>query len=138
MINKQEILNKVYTFMMKQNQKCIKPRNNNYQYHYQELRCNLGVLIPLEEYKSEFENWNLEPEVIFEYQDLLYPVESDNIVVKYFKSKGFEEEDLYWLYKLQNIHDDHEVEEWKNMFECFALIYDLTLPALPQREFING
>lgn len=130
MINKQEILNKVYTFMMKQNQKCIKPGNDNYQYHYQELRCNIGVLIPIEEYTPEFENWNLNPEVQTEFQDLLYPVESDNIIITYFKSKGFEEDDIYWLHKLQNIHDDYEVEEWKHIFECFASIYNLTLPEL--------
>lgn len=135
MINKQEILNKVYTFMMKQNQKCIKPGNDNYQYHYQELRCNIGVIIPIEEYTPEFENWNLEPELQSEFQDLLYPVESDNIIITYFKSKGFEEYDLYWLRQLQNIHDDYEVADWKYQFAYFASINNLTLP---QREFING
>ena len=76
MINRQEILNKVYTFMMKQNQKCMKPGNNNYQYHYQRLRCNAGVLIPIEDYKPEFE-----------------------------------EDDLCWLWNLQLVHDDYEVNE---------------------------
>jgi hypothetical protein len=131
MINRQEILNKVYPFIMKQNQKCMKPGNGNYQYHYQELRCNVGVIIPIEEYIPEFENYNLEPEFQSEYQDLLYPIESDNSIVIYFKSKGFEEDDLYWLWRLQNIHDDYEVEEWKTQFKYFASIYDLTLP--PER-----
>ena len=130
MINKQEILNKVYPFIMKQNQKCMRPGINDYQYHYNELRCNIGVIIPVEDYKPEFEGLNLEPEFQTEFLDLLYPIESDNNIVTYFKSKGFEEDDLYWLWKLQNIHDDYEIEEWKIMFECFALVWDLTLPEL--------
>lgn len=96
MINRQEILNKVFTFMMKQNQKCMKPGNNNYQYHYQKLRCNAGVLIPIEDYKPEFEDTNLEGE---------------SEVVEYFKSKEFEEDDLCWLWNLQLVHDDYEVNE---------------------------
>ncbi len=120
MINRQELLNKVYTFMMKQNQKCMRPGNNNYQYHYQELRCNAGVLIPVEDYRPEFEDWNLDV---------------DSEVSEYFKSKGFEEEDLCWLRDLQFIHDDYEVADWKYQFAYFASVNNLTLP---QREFING
>ncbi len=116
MINKQEILNKVYTFMMKQNQKCIKPGNDNYQYHYQELRCNAGVLIPIEEYKPEFEDTNL---------DII-----GSEISKYFESKGYEEEDLCWLRDLQFIHDDYEIENWKSEFENFAITHDLILPEL--------
>lgn len=129
MINKQEILNKVYTFMMKQNQHCIKPGEDNFQYHYKELRCNAGVLIPIEEYKPEFEEG--------------LGLDGDNKVTSYFESKGFSDDDLCWLRDLQIVHDDYEVNEWQYRFECFAMIYGLTLPqivpeALPQREFING
>lgn len=110
--------------MMKQNQKCMRPGNNNYQYHYQELRCNAGVLIPVEDYRPEFEDYNLDCE---------------SKVSDYFRSKGFEEDDLCWLRDLQDIHDGHEIEAWGIQFECFAITYDLTLPeTLPQREFVNG
>ena len=130
MINRQELLNKVFTFMMKQNQKCIKPGNDNYQYHYQELRCNAGVLIPVEDYKPEFES-------------KLSGLDGESEATTYFESKGFSDSDLCWLRDLQIVHDDYEVNEWQYRFECFAMSYNLTLPqilpqALPQREFING
>lgn len=121
MINKQEILNKVYTFMMKQMKHCEKPGEDNFQYHYKDLRCNAGVLIPVEDYKPEFEEG--------------FGVDGDNKVTEYFKSKGFDEDDLCWLRDLQIIHDGWEVKDWKPQFESFAITNNLTLP---QREFING
>lgn len=113
MINKQEILNKVYPFMMKQNQKCMRPDNDNYQLHYNDLRCNLGILISVEDYKPEFENTG---------------IDYDNALGKYFKSKGYDNDDIDWLWELQLIHDDYEVRDWLYQFEDFAYANKLVLP----------
>lgn len=123
MITKQEILNKVYPFMMKQNQKCIKPGNNDYQLHYNDLRCNLGVLISIEEYKPEFENIG---------------TDYDNALGNYFKSKGYDNDDIDWLWELQLIHDDWVVEEWHTAFNYFAYTNNLTLPQRELRLTFNG
>lgn len=101
--------------MMKQNQKCMRPDNDNYQLHYNNLRCNLGVLISVEEYKPEFENTG---------------IDYDNKLGKYFKSKGYDNDDIDWLWELQLIHDDWAIEEWYTAFNYFAYTNNLTLPEL--------
>lgn len=119
MINKQEIFDLVKTKCLMQNKKCgIEYIENNMEminpkYHYNELKCAIGFLIPENEYKSEFEEKESEG----------YPFASK--AGDYFRSKGYSEEDLEFLTELRYIHDNINIEDWESAFNDVAIIYNL-------------
>ncbi len=119
MINKQEIFNLVKTKALTQNQKCgiiydegkmIHPK-----YFHEGLRCNLGWLVPENEYIHDFEE-------MFEHDIGLINTK----IGKYFLSKGYSDEDFDFLWELQEIHDGVNVDEWKHAFNQLAEDYGLS------------
>jgi hypothetical protein len=118
MINKQEIFNLVKLKALVQNQKCGIIFDNGTRiypkFHHEGLKCNLGWLIPENDYIPEFEENSDNGMLLI-----------DSKVGKYFLSKGYSEEDFDFLWELQEIHDGVNVDEWELAFNQLAEEYGL-------------
>lgn len=83
------------------------------------LKCAAGHLIPDELYREEFERCFVAPSGLV-----------DQTKGKYFSTKDvfgkeYTEKELRLIRRLQEVHDDYEVETWKRNFNLVAKDYDL-------------
>lgn len=128
MFNKQKIFTKVKNHLLKQNEKSSKENdNNNCQYKIAKngkiLKCAIGCLISDKFYSSKMEDRGI-------YGLLQLPNDiKSNILRKSLKQslkvENLSNENLYFLWDLQQIHDDYRVSQWSIMLQNFAKKHEL-------------
>lgn len=98
-----EIFEIVKTHLLSQNEKAQIGHTCKYRLEKDGkiLRCAVGCLIPDEDYNPKFEG-------------LFISQYGDNLVGNYFFSKGFTEDNINFLYRLQKIHDDYPLITWED------------------------
>lgn len=82
----------------------------------QVLKCAAGFQIPDEDYRPEFEGFDI------------CAAASSSPVFKYFQSH-FSPREFDLIADLQGVHDDSGFEFWEGSFREIALEYDLVYPA---------
>lgn len=114
-MKRQEIFNRVYTHLLKQNQ-ASKGSDDRCKYKSDNgLKCAIGCLIPDDIYDPKMEGMSIE----FIYDS--YP-----------KMKKLNlGREISFLSGLQKIHDDFPVHLWDKQLREFAVRWNVTVPALP-------
>ena len=107
MRTRQEIFTKVYTHLMKQQEKSIE--DEACQYRTGELRCAIGCLIPDEKYSVKLEG---------------RCVSTQNVLA----AAGIAKDDVLFAGELQEIHDCSEVNDWHSALVNIAERYNLEVP----------
>lgn len=128
-MNRQEVFNKVYTHLLKQNAKSRMVDSFGNELHTCAYRgkdgmmCAVGCLIPDELYSPGMEMGSIAGQG-----------SQANLVREVLGKLGFACDlgnfagDLYFLSGLQNIHDRNDVKYWKSLLEKFAISYKLEIP----------
>lgn len=88
------------------------------------LKCAVGILIPDEDYKAEWEGESPNPS-----EFRFTPLSKAAREFKDYCIAKFGEDNLELLAALQETHDYNEVEHWEQRFERISYNYGLTIPA---------
>lgn len=145
-MNRQEILNTVFTKLMAQGEKCNRKSAANPDGSYEHFgcyyhgftatgkpaRCGIGHVIPDELYYPRMEGSYINTIIdntplLVDYLEIGKSPKPD-----YFKIQR--DSDVSFLATLQNIHDQTIPALWLAEFHKFAHNYGLTLPILPPVE----
>lgn len=92
----QQIFEQCANHLLKQNKKCATNGDGFCKYRLNDLKCAAGCFISDDEYREHFEGKSFTESVFQKY----YPLIQD--------------EKYIIIYRLQRVHDDYNIFEWKN------------------------
>ena len=126
-MKRQDIFNKVYKHLLKQNEKAIDV-GGNCQYRTGEgLQCAVGCLIDEDHYDDVYEGSGV---YALSREELGNDAKALRQSLK-LSNKGIRlgKETIDMLSKLQDIHDRQDPEDWLSMLAVLATKYNLKVPA---------
>ena len=107
--NEQEVFNRVRNHLLAQNRKSM--NNGSCAYRGANgLKCALGIFIPDDDYSDIFESFAV----------------TKTIVKDSMEFDSLEHKDILFMGDLQEIHDEIEVQDWKDYLDDFASDHHLT------------